>query len=335
VETYLPLLATLYNIERHREALLWSFFMARSDTDGSGTYSLAERAEMLATLGGRRTGNQHGFRMPDRPVYYGTYSDPFEEASLEAPRETEFKWSSRDGYFYMATYHRTFPNLDGRPSYFCKISLQKCFGSEFFFDRYDEDMSTTSDWLFKNMAYADPKCGDCIIAGLITSSGRDGLEAFLPKVGQLQHEFPKTASDGRTEVPYLGDTNKEWIDQDVSLKTTLRDRWTPRDFAVRLIQRYSYVIGRPARVTLWPRANAAIGDSSYIFDKFDAQTLRTSRLLDSISTRDPRHAFVALNDNLPEDATNLEAAENDRLLRDWHEKMWEQPTAFELPLDYV
>lgn len=86
---------------------------------------------------------------------------------------------------------------------------------------------------------------------------------------------------------------------------------------------------------IWHSLIGLLGESPYIFDKFDAQTLRTSRLLDSISTRDPRHAFVALNDNLPEDATDLEAAENDRLLHDWHEKMWEQPTAFELPLDYV
>ncbi|KPV78673.1 uncharacterized protein RHOBADRAFT_41217 [Rhodotorula graminis WP1] len=44
-------LLTHYTIEKHREALLWSFLVARSDLDRSGTYSHAERRALLSSLG--------------------------------------------------------------------------------------------------------------------------------------------------------------------------------------------------------------------------------------------------------------------------------------------
>ena len=248
-ETYLPLLATLYNIEKHREALLWSFFMARSDKDGSGNYSIEERNAMQATLGGRRSDDQHGFRVPERFSFFGTYADHFDELGLEPPKETVYKWISRDGYFYMHGLHRIFPTLDGRPSYFCKMSLSQCFGSEDFFDKFEDD-GVTSQWLFTNMAFENPRCGDCIIAGLLTASGKEGLEAFLPPKSHLEKLFPATIGDGRKHVPYMGGLNKSWQGLDFSPKAVLGTHWTPRDFVIRSLQRYSYTVGKSSSQTL-------------------------------------------------------------------------------------
>ena len=47
----LAFLASNYIIERHREALLWSFLIARSDRDSCGTYSTRERIAILQELG--------------------------------------------------------------------------------------------------------------------------------------------------------------------------------------------------------------------------------------------------------------------------------------------
>ena len=47
----LPFLATHYMVERHHEALFWSFVVAWSDRDHSGTVSYAEREALLSEIG--------------------------------------------------------------------------------------------------------------------------------------------------------------------------------------------------------------------------------------------------------------------------------------------
>lgn len=198
---------------------------------------------MLRILGGRRASTQHGFRMPDRSTSRDSYATQFHQLGLQPPNQTDYRWSSKNGGFYMVGDHRIFPKLDGRPAYFCKMPLSTCFGSDEFFDMMEEDYVSTT-WLFKNVAYANPRCGDCITAGLVTASGKQGLEAALPPHGHLEERFPQTnQDDGKGRAPFLGDLSVDWKEMDVSLDAVLRDEWTPRDFAVRLIQRYSYVIG--------------------------------------------------------------------------------------------
>lgn len=50
--------AAAYLIERHREAVLWTFFVQLGDTDKSGSYSHEERQTMLRQLKGRIDGDQ-------------------------------------------------------------------------------------------------------------------------------------------------------------------------------------------------------------------------------------------------------------------------------------
>ena len=304
--------------------------MARSDVDGSGTYSLPERETMLANLGERRSEDRLGFRVPDRPSPFGTYAVDFGKAGLETPRETDHKWSSKDGYFYMGGLHRLFPKMDGRLSYFCKISVPLCFGSGDFFDKWQED-GLSSQWLFKNMAFDNPRCGDCIIAGLVTASGTKGLEAFLPPKDHLMQHFLNTHGDGRVDVPYMGKLSTSWRDLDFSLMEVLGASWTPRDFVVRSIQRYSYVIGALLQtLSSKKELNSFTGQSSFIFDKLYAKTNRTRKMLNAISERVPGPAFIALNDGSA-GGTDEEAAANYKLVQEWHEKTWTQPNEVELP----
>lgn len=231
-------------MEKHREALLWSFFVARSDVDFSGDYSLAEKQDILDSLSPTsKTDTKLVFHFPYRPTAFGTYLDRFLEAGLEPPLQTNYAWSSRDGYPYPGHPNIINFELDGREKVFCGMPISRCFGSRDWFERDD---STSVEWLFKNVAYANPRCGDCIAAALVRSSGETGLEKFLPAKDHAYNVNVQDRGADRRHVPYFGGKSKTWRELDVSLATVLGDRWTPREFSVRLIQRYSYVLGKSA-----------------------------------------------------------------------------------------
>ena len=245
-EYWLPLLTLYYIIEKQREALLWSFLIARNDPDNSSIYSHAERQALFADLQAKRDGDLLRFRSPIRQFTNSQmYRDTMQNAGSSLPNFTEYIWSSANAYPYVSGEggNHVYPDYqhDSRPDY-CTISVDECFGRADFFD---EDMHEEMDAMktFGNIAFEHLKCGDCIMAGLLAASGDKGFEAFLPPVSNNQPDPYLTQS----VVPELGGWNKSWQDLDYSRLRALETpygEWDARDFCVRLIQRYSFAFGK-------------------------------------------------------------------------------------------
>lgn len=243
------LVATYYMIEKHREALLWSFLVAAADEDGSGSYSYEERANMRQKI---RATTKNGYLHvdePDRPGTYNRaayYSDRLEDAHTKRPKETVYVWSSQDGYPFLGPAKKTFRELTGVQTSFCHMPVERCFGHRDFFDEESSGEATftrhlSPEELFKNMAFRNTGCGDCLIASLLSASGSHGLSAFLPEAEPIYRR--QRPSIDQTEVPVIGNMSRDWESADFSLATSLRGEWQARDFAVRLLQRYSYTLG--------------------------------------------------------------------------------------------
>lgn len=100
-------LQTHYIIERHREALLWSFFVARSDKNQDGSLSISERRQMVKELGYypySETEDLEGY-LPFRNSL-DELKETFEVTGLELPLSTTLTFSSLDGYVAGPTYGR-------------------------------------------------------------------------------------------------------------------------------------------------------------------------------------------------------------------------------------
>lgn len=236
-------------IEKHREALLWSFLVAASDTDQSGAYSYEERARMRDVIGGEQKENRIHVREPLRPatlVGEKYYERQLANANIEKPRETIFEWSSQDGYPFLGPIHSLPLELTGEHKSFCRISLDRCFGGSQFFEPDDAEQAPlyTPEELFRNMAFRNPACGDCLIVALLGKSGPFGLSAFLPTQDSDPTARRARRRGSPDEVPFVGGLSQDWASADFSLRTALGDKWGAREFSVRLIQRYSYTIGK-------------------------------------------------------------------------------------------
>ncbi|KAJ7229184.1 hypothetical protein GGX14DRAFT_417010 [Mycena pura] len=149
-------LVTWYNIEKHRESLLYSFIMLRVDADADGVISPAERSTLVAGLESGKV--NVALREGGSPHYVALN---LQRAGIAEPKETEYTWISSDGYPLIRT-TRT------KTSAHCAIDVKRCFAG------------SSSLGVFRRVAFEEPDCGDCLIAHLISKSGPVGLEAFLP-----------------------------------------------------------------------------------------------------------------------------------------------------------
>lgn len=248
-EVWLPLLAMYYLVEKQREVLLWSFIVATSDRDSSGFIDEKEHKRMLDTMGGRIDGDNYVFPTPNRPPNHLALAELATSAGGTMPKETEYGWTSMDGYPYASREggNHVFPTYDGQGD-FCSVSLSDCFpvpagDADDTRASHIEASELEASELFKRVAFEQPRCGDCLIAGLLAKSGESGLKAFLPDVETQE----QSDLDTQAVVPQLGEARSTWQEVDFSLSSALNlsgsGRWTKRDFVVRLLQRYSYTFG--------------------------------------------------------------------------------------------
>lgn len=197
---------------------LWSFFIARSDVDASGTYSPAERRSILAAFGHSSPTSPRGIDVP-----HALRTSSAEAATRNAqlglpnPLETVFQFTSHDGYAYTNTHMAPGSARGDKPIWpvtadesrragpVCTLQLEFCFGRAFLEDDHYE-MSVAD--VFRQIAYDKPQCGDCIIALLVSKSGPKGLEAFLPPPDEQARSEPE--ADG--EPAAIGLSSKKWRD---------------------------------------------------------------------------------------------------------------------------
>lgn len=248
-------LVTHFVVERHREALLWSFVVARSDRDNSRTLDWAERHNLLSDIGYSVV--EHSTETPTliipQPLrqFKTGVEDILTQAGLAPPNATHYSFTSHQGgYAYTQLKGRPVLNEGGHyvlvkdvnppnngwpqfqsrdaqekpDSAACTLDVLDCFGDRFMAD--SGDIIFAQDTL-KRVAFEKPHCGDCIITSLLIASGEAGFSAFLPPPSRKGKEAERVALS----------MSKEWTDAHY-------DTLGGRKRAVSLLQRYSYVIGQ-------------------------------------------------------------------------------------------
>jgi len=201
---------------------------------------------MLADLDGERDGDLLHFKTPSRTWDDKSHKDIIKKAGITVPNETTLYWSAMNGYPYVSGEegNHVFPNYDGANPNFCTISIGECFGRSGFFDDdtvSKEETTLNPEELLKRVAFDKVKCGDCMIGALLSQSGKRGFEAFLPE----QKDHTKSSKvDTQQEVTVIGGWNKHWQDTEFAIKKVVPKGWNRRDFAVRLIQRYTFSYGK-------------------------------------------------------------------------------------------
>ncbi|CAI6341080.1 unnamed protein product [Periconia digitata] len=157
-----------YTMERHREALLWSYIMLRSDSDDDGYLNWSERKKIL-----REVAEGLGHDLPEQyrnRMFYRT-GESLQKAGLEAPKvNTEVLWTAMDGPIMIK-------GLD------CDaFDTEDCLAPGFSMPASDTAARNpvfSSAAIFDRVARETPRCGDCLIK-LLLNRRRAGLGPLLP-----------------------------------------------------------------------------------------------------------------------------------------------------------
>ncbi|PWN20209.1 hypothetical protein BCV69DRAFT_283088 [Microstroma glucosiphilum] len=328
------LLSYNFIMERHREALLWSYFVAKLDADGNGHYSREELQEawrelgLLSDDGDRDADNLWNdpvitrVTLPEREtLLQANLEDNLQSSQFPTPQQAIYQFVSQDGYALSAisyarrkgsqwpTFHR---EVGTKPIDYDRtvgwIDWQTC---------WPEHVRENPVELFKHMAFVERDCGDVLTTFLTSKSGKKGLSAFLPREGT---SFPAVSSPiHRNETtPHLP-LNPRWEDADFSMKAVARNTgWSEgsrRSFAMLLIQRYAYTIAA-GTVTFEMLTNPQ--DGAVMFDK-----------LLSARVRQGGTALIGINDDV-----KGQAEKTFGLLKDWMEESWPTKSAA-LPYEKV
>ncbi|KAJ7433683.1 hypothetical protein B0H11DRAFT_2121024 [Mycena galericulata] len=295
LEVNMMFLATHFVVERHREALLWSWIVAKWGST-NGMLDPADKNRMWAELGG--TSDHLRAPWPERTsrievtrhMHQAGIREPFSDFNASQPRP-QYAFVSGDGYI-----HAYLPLIPDTPStryvpdlavlshsIACEISRQECLGFE-----------AEPAWdLFKRALADQPSCGDCFISALVSASGRQGLDIFLP---------PATNNTPTSHVETLPLVLP-------SAAPPLPEN--PRKFALRLIYRYNYSLG--------------VSLTRFIMMANSNQVLRELNKVDA----NPEIALLCINDDLPEHFLGSVLAASE-LLRSWFEHKWPDKMECEL-----
>ncbi|KIM38886.1 hypothetical protein M413DRAFT_419870 [Hebeloma cylindrosporum] len=291
-ETHTLWLATHFIIERHREALLWSWVVGKWGGP-KGRLTQEDKEKMWLDLGGKSGEGKKRVFWPKRESRLNAQID-LEKAELPDAGVTNYAFVSSDGYPY--TYlpmARTYPPLPDQNGWadlastptgdkvpvVCTVERTDCFNN---------DANEPAVEMFKRIMVDKPRCGDCLISALIGASGPTGFSAFLPP--SISPKLPHSSMPNHLPV---------------SLASLLAFPYpaNPYLFSLRLIQRYSYVLGGTP--------NRFFGVESAI----NAKAHLTK--IDS----DADAALVCINDDLASTDPIMVAA-LDEVLREWMVSRW-------------
>jgi len=158
-----------YTIERHREALLYSYIMLRSDPDGDGNLGWQERARVMREIeeGMAHEDDSLGFRRRMHESVDAVHA----AAGLEPSRaNSKTQWTSLDGPM-------TIRDID------CfEFDVNECLAPGFGMPSADAVHQSTvfsTASIFDRVARQEPICGDCLVK-LILGRQSAGLEPLLP-----------------------------------------------------------------------------------------------------------------------------------------------------------
>lgn len=137
-------------MERWREALLWSWTVARMgslDDSQPGNWSEPARQELIRVLKVDSLGLNSSVEVT-RPVRnsHDDLNANFERMGWTPPLATKYTWSSMDGHS---------PAQDGKST--CQIDIAQCFGEAFVV----RNASVSAADVFQRIAFDQWACGDC------------------------------------------------------------------------------------------------------------------------------------------------------------------------------
>lgn len=305
-----------FTVERWREALLWSWAVARHGAVNDA-WTPETTARAWAELGGAPgeygvLGVHAGRRAtvePDR------VSGNLRASGHKQVDGTVYEFSALDGYPYLNFDPDTKDKRRGNkwPRYTraaaeadlpqCTIDYAKCFvspaGKPF----------TTASELFKHVAFREPQCGDCMTLALVRASGELGLEAFLP-------------SGDRVVSPPLGnDRSPEYVDPTPHLP--LSDRWEDGEFALAEVLRGTTDTNvRAWTLRLLDRYRFVIGDTPAHFAMLSGPSAFSTML--KHLQKHPDIALLCVNDDVAIDDDKVAAA-----FQQWARERWSTPAAWE------
>ncbi|KAK7005985.1 hypothetical protein R3P38DRAFT_2729323 [Favolaschia claudopus] len=209
-------LATHFVMERHREALLWSWVVGKwgGMGDGGGVLDRNTKDGMWAEIGGRHGEEEVKMRRSSGRTTNEDVAFNMRSAGLAQPRSEDPEKQANTTYLFVSNDGFT-PNYMSRPEE-ATISRNDCMGSE-----------TETAWaVFRRLAAEKPHCGDAVIA-LLANAAPNGLSIFLP---------PPSPSSSSSDIP-----------MPAVLPLIMPSSPPPlpqnsRAFALRLIHRYAYTI---------------------------------------------------------------------------------------------
>ncbi|CCM05604.1 uncharacterized protein FIBRA_07832 [Fibroporia radiculosa] len=308
-------LHTHFVVERAREALLWTWAVARVGglndewreaearrawEELGGTWEVAEgkKRELNVQAGRRETLETE--RINATLIQSGV---------KDGLGKTTYVFSSMDGFAYATLgvigqpkFPAFTPDIPERNLPRCFISYDECFAGH----------SKASD-VFKNVAFGNPKCGDCVISALVRSSGPLGLSAFLPPpdrmLSSIAGKVPFLSTPG--EIPHLPLAGK-WEDGDFSLRAVMSAArfQMVRTWALQLLQRYRYVIGT----------------TPSMFERLTSPKQAWSVLNRIEKNKDA--AFLCINDDVVNGDAEVATA-----FRTWQGQRWRVPATWEKPTE--
>ncbi|KAF8516808.1 hypothetical protein BU17DRAFT_92394 [Hysterangium stoloniferum] len=285
-------------VERWREALLWSWVVAKIG-GMSDEWSTKERAQAWREVGGIvgqakvEIFSEHRDTLKEESVH-----EYLQAAGHNVSGKTEYVFASGDGYPY--AFRDETRNKPMWPSFghkkICSIEYRTCFDKP--------DINTASE-LFKHIAFSEVKCGDCIIHALRSASGISGLAAFLPdptRVFGTVHSSSGTFRDP-PHLPLVSD----WRQGEFSLRHVLTQRDVNiRMWTLRMLERYRFVIGEThTRFEIMSSYQATLNQLAKIQNDSDV-------------------ALLCVNDNIVQGLNTVDLA-----LRSWQAKRWSEKAAWE------
>lgn len=235
-----------YTIERYREALLWSFLVARHDRDADGVYSDQEAAALVRDLG---VTDLNRVTLP--PVYMpvrrstdkAIMTQKLQRAGLSRRLAHQPIQSAVDGSALYAPRTRSDPLSTAaasamsaekdQPQVACQLDAA-CLAP--LLQSASNTVKPSVSQLFSRVAYLAPVCGDCIILHLVAKSGLEGLSAFLPAADLVMpplETLPLAATFEEVDVSIKPSLDKANVSR-LHVVTTLLSRYV-----------YSIIIDEP------------------------------------------------------------------------------------------
>ncbi|CBQ71672.1 conserved hypothetical protein [Sporisorium reilianum SRZ2] len=315
-------LASWFIVERHREAMLWSWVVAKWGGEG-GWISDEVKRSMWVELAGEAGVDTLDVRRPVRRSRDAAAA-AFEHARVPEPKNTQYSFSSQDGHAlsyldWSWPWERSrhgYPDLSAAPQRkharswlasssdstrtVCQLSFRTCFAPH--------PGGEGADSLFKRLAFARASCGDCLLAALLHASGGSGIAAFLPPASALLSIHPEFEHLGsKAHLPLT----EHWHTTDFSLAAVLAlaphgRQVSLRTWCTRLIQRYQYVLG-------------ATPSTFYKVEYASRLPGQLRAVDDTLSTREPT-TYVCLNDDIKEAETGTRRL--NEIMHEWFARHW-------------